>query len=245
MEEQLMLYLDGMLEPDQQAALEAQLAADAALKARWENLRLAREAVRQYGLRETVASVHQEMMPGLRRRHSSVRRIIRYSLAAAATLLLIVGGVLAWNFYQLSPERVYTSAYQPYEISNTRDGGAEPGQIESAFREANYEQVLNLSAAQPVLTTREQLLKGLACLELRQWADAVTVLSRTAKEAAKQQEPLLQQEAEYYRALALLRNGDIDFALDQFQQIYDNPSHAYHDKVSRRLLRRVRLLKWR
>lgn len=240
-----MLYLDGMLEPGQQAALEAQLDADPALKARWENLRLAREAVRQYGLRETVASIHRELQPGLRHGSSPMRRIIRYSLAAAATLLLIVGAVLGWNFYQLSPERVYRSAYQPYEISNTRDGGTAPGQIETAFRKADYAQVLKLSASQPELTTREQLLTGLACLELRQWAEAVTILSRTAGEAARRQESLLQQEAEYYRALALLRNGDIDFALEQLQQIYDNPAHAYHEKVNRKLLRRVRLLKWR
>jgi predicted negative regulator of RcsB-dependent stress response len=185
------------------------------------------------------------MMPGLRRRPSAVRRIIRYSLAVAATLLLVIGAWLGWNFYQLSPERVYRSAYQSYELSNTRDGGSTPTPLETAFRAKEFTQVVQLAEANQALSTKEQLLAGLAHLELHQWPEAVTRLTRTMQEAARQPEPLLQQEAEYYRALALLRNGDFDFALEQLQQIYDNPAHAYNDRVTRRLLRNVRLLKWR
>ena len=58
MSEKLILYLDGELSDSEKSNLEQQLAADKALQDELESLQSTRQAIKLYGLKQKVASVH-------------------------------------------------------------------------------------------------------------------------------------------------------------------------------------------
>ena len=55
----------------------------------------------------------------------------------------------------------------------------------------------------------------------------------------------LKDVAEYYLALAYLRDRDYDQAIELMNAIHDNSSHLYTKKFSRKYINRVKRLKWR
>ena len=52
----------------------------------------------------------------------NVRRIIRYAVPVAASLLLLFIIIEGYKFYTLSPEKLYDENYTPYEL-NAAQGG--------------------------------------------------------------------------------------------------------------------------
>ena len=82
-DDELMRYIDGEMTESEKIDFEKQLAADRSLKQAMDNLQLAKDAVRSYGLKEKVSGIHQEMMKELKtetpvKQISNVRRIDRY-----------------------------------------------------------------------------------------------------------------------------------------------------------------------
>jgi hypothetical protein len=73
------------------------------------------------------------------------RRIVHYSVAVAASILLIFVCIVGYNFYRLSPGRLFAENYTPYELTTTPDDSIE-SKIEKAYREKNYAEVIKLNA---------------------------------------------------------------------------------------------------
>src|SRR5438045_4334405 len=110
--ELLMRYLDGELDGQEKLDFEKALASNAALQQRLEDLQTARQALRIYGLKQQVRDIHQQMIdesrPGGNVRHmSSTRRIVRYSISIAASILLLAVGIVGYNFLTVSSEKLY------------------------------------------------------------------------------------------------------------------------------------------
>lgn len=245
MSEKLVAYLDGELQGAGREQLEQQLQTDAALQEQWQQLLLSREAVRQYGLREQVANVrasmNKEQAPV--RPISDARRIIRYVISVAASIVLVVLGVMGYNFYQLSPTKVFNEQYTRYEISTTRGGGLSSLPIERAYREKHYAEVI--ASANNSKDTLSLLLAGMAQLELKNYSAAARNYKQVIELNEKAGTRYLKDEAEYYLALAYLADKDYDLSLDQLQKIHADETHVYHVMVKRKLIRQVKLLKWR
>jgi hypothetical protein len=131
---------------------------------------LAREAVRQYGLRKRVAEVHREMMNELKtpvRTMTSSKKILRYSMSVAAGILLLVGAFMVYNFFTLSPDKVYSSRYQPFEISTVRSNAADDTLI-NAYRAKNYSEVLRIHSSGADSSISATFLAAMSNLELDQ-----------------------------------------------------------------------------
>ena len=97
MSEKLVLYLDGELAGVEKENLEQQLTADKVLQGQLDSLKSTREAVKLYGLQQKVSVIHHQMMKELQpriKKTGSAGKFFRYSIAVAAGLLLIIGGVL-------------------------------------------------------------------------------------------------------------------------------------------------------
>src|SRR5258706_11513819 len=79
----------------------------------------------------------------------AIRRIIRYSIAVAAAVVLIVAGIIGYNFYNLSSNKVFISNYHPYELSALRDGDStQVSPVEKAYREKDYKKAVELISQQ-------------------------------------------------------------------------------------------------
>lgn len=248
MNELLVQYLDGTLEGAEKESLEQQLAADAALREQFDSLQLTRESIRYYGLKEKVASIHQQMMEEIAPPVKSIRparRILRYVASVAASLLLLVGGYLAYTFYNLSSDKVFSANYQRYELATVRDGGATESAAEKAYRDGHYQEVLRLQQAAGQPSVKDVFLAGAAALELKDNAKAQAAFSQVLQMNKTAGTAVLNDDAEYYLALALVQGKEYDQALELMHKIKNDTGHTYREKITRKLLRQVRMLKWR
>jgi len=247
--ELLVQYLDGELSGSEKDDLEMQLKVDASLKAELESLQLAREAVGLYGLKQQVSAVHQQMMNELQApvvKINPARRIVRYSMAIAASVLLIFLSITAYIFFTLSPDKLFADNYHSFELSTTRGGNeAEPTAIEKAYREKNYKEVTDLTTKWSEPDIRDEFLAGISSLELNKSSEAIHFFNGVIKLNETRDKPIYKDETEYYLALSYLKNKDYDLALELMNKIHNDPDHLYHKKITNKLILRVKMLKWR
>ena len=174
-----------------------------------------------------------------------IKRIIRYSVAFVSGLTLLVLCYWAYIFYSLSPNNLFADNYIPYKVEKLDSITANKySDIEKAYRESNFTRVIDLNTAGP-LFPKDILLTGLAFLETGNLSRAISSFQVVLADADKTKSTILTDEAEYYLALAFLKNRDYDQAIELMIRIHDNPRHTHHEKFSRSYIRRVKMLKWR
>lgn len=241
-------HIDGILPAAEKEQLEKQLSADNRMKKEWENLLATTEAVRLYGLQQKVGTIHHEMMSEWQapvKTISPVRRIARYTLAVAAGVLLVVLGITGYNFYQLSADKIFTGNYSYYELSNTRGAGTEATTAEKAYAEKRYADVIKIYDSGNEAGQQTAFIAGVSALELDNSTRAIACFKEVIALNRQAGEKLLEDEAEYYLSLSYIRNGDYDYALELMKKIQEDPGHLYREKITDKLIRQVKLLKWR
>lgn len=249
MNELLVQYLDGELQGEEKQNLEQQLAADAALQQQFDSLQLTRESVRYYGLKEKVTGIHQEMMKEMNaapvKQIGGGRRTLRYALSIAASLLVLIGGYFAYQFFSLSSEKVYSANYQPYELNLTRGDNTTESSVNKAYRAGNYKEVVRIHATKEDTSAEAIFLSGAAAMQLNDNTKAIASFTELLEANKQVKIKLFNDEAEYYLALTYIHNRDYDYALDLLNKIKEDPAHTYNGKVTGKLIRQVKMLKWR
>lgn len=238
-DEALMKYLDGDMGPAEKAMFEGQVQQDTDLKQRLQSLRLAIASVQQYGTAEKVKTIHKEMVEALspvqqKGKLVSMQKAVRYSLAVAASIIVILVGVNLFTSYQLSSEKLYREAFVDFNASAVR-GNENVSAVTKLYREGNYRQVKQQVNAKN-LSQRDSLLVGLSYLKSNEIAPAADWFR-----AISLQNPF-KQDAEFYLSLALLKNKNYQEALQLMKQIYTNSGHIYHGQFSEDYINKVEKL---
>lgn len=229
-EELLMRYLDGEMEPSERADFETRLQNDASLKAQLENLQLAIASVKQYATAQKVQSIHIEMMQELssvRKEETKIvpmRKIIRYGLAIAASVIIILVGVNIFSSPSLSSEKLYNEAYVDFDASASRNSGATT-EITQLYQAHNYKSIAEKSNTAK-LSQQDSLLVGLSYLKLDQAPTAIQWLRSISTQN------VYRQDADFYTALAYVRNKNYNEAISLIQKIHSDPTHIYHGQFS-------------
>ncbi|MER3498447.1 MAG: hypothetical protein C4308_07330 [Chitinophagaceae bacterium] len=247
--ELLMRYIDSELSGAEKQAFEQQLTGNAELKKEYNSFLLAKQAVNSYGIQQQVATVHKTMMQEFKSSAKVVginsrRKIIRWTIAVAASVLLIFIGIQGYNFYQLSADKLFNEQYSGYELGTTRDS-QNLSLIETAYKSNNYQQVVNLVKKQENASAEDRFLQGLSYLQLNNLAEAIQSFNAVISINKGTNQGRYKDEAEYYLALSYLKNRDYDQAVALMKNIHNDPNHLYHKKFSDRFIRKVKMLKWR
>ncbi len=245
----LVRYLDGELSGVEKQNLEQELSQNTQMREELDSLRSVREAIRLYGLKQKLAGIHGEMMeemkPGLKTMQPARRKIIRYSIAVAASLVLLIGGYMIYNSMTLSPEKVFASNYNTYELVTVRDGNNAETNAEKAYREKNYNEVLRIHDAGEDHSPKGEFLCGAAALETKDLPKAIKCFNEVLDAGRQSGQPLLMDEAEYYLSLSYIRNKDYEEALVLLNTIENDAAHTYNTKVDEKLIRQVERLQSR
>ena len=169
-----------------------------------------------------------------------LQRVVRYGVPLIASVLLIFVCIEVYNFYRLTPTRLFNETYEAYDMT-TRIDTIETS-IGKAYREKKFTDVINLNA-NSVLSIKDIFLTGMAFLESNDLSRAISsyqvVLADVKTDSA------LKDAAEYYLALAYLKNNDYDQSIELMNVIRNNSTHLYTKKFSRKYIDRVKRLKWR
>ena len=239
MSEQLLRYLDGELSGPDKAEMEQRLSVDQGLREELENLKLTKQAVQSYGLQQHVARVRKEMKDTKLVSLTPVRRIIRYSLAAAASVLVVFLAVSVFRSASPSADKLFADNYQPYTIVTTR-GNDSRSMIEEAYKNKEYSRVARLTDTST--TIKNIFLSGVSHLELKHTAYAITRFEKVLALNKEKGTKTLADESEYYLALAYLRNRQYTDADKLLTRIHNDPSHLYHEKATADLIDRIKKL---
>lgn len=176
---------------------------------------------------------------------SKVRHIVRYTVTVAASILLIVVCIEGYNFYRLSPDRLFAENYTAYEPTTTSGENDSTGsKIEKAYRKKNYSEVININK-NSVLSVKDIFLTGMSYLETNDLSKAISSYQVVIADLKDDTTTILKDAAEYYLALAYLKDNDYDQAIELMNTIHDNSLHLYTKKFSLKYIRRVKRLKWR
>lgn len=249
MSEKLVQFLDGELTASEIEDIEKKLASDEELNREFGELKATREAVKMFGLHQKVAGIHTQMMKEMKSpviQMNPARRIIRYGIAVAASVVLIVAGIIGYNFYHLSSDRVFASNFHSYELATYRDSDSlQVSSVEVAYRNKEYKKAVEVYSEIDSKSVKEIFLAAMSFMELENNTKAIDEFKKVIEGNKTGKNELFKEEAEYYLALTYIRNRDYDFALDQLRSINENPGHLYHKRVTRKLMRQVKMLKWR
>ena len=174
-----------------------------------------------------------------------VRKVVRYSVAVTASVLLIIVCIVGFNFYRLSSDRLFAEKYSVYELMTTRnDKDSTESKIEKAYREKNYAEVIKLNA-NSVLSVKDIFLTAMSFLETNDPSRAISNFQVVIADVKDDKNSALKDATEYYMSLAYLKNNDYDQAIELMSTIHDNSSHLYSKKFSRKYINKIKRLKWR
>jgi hypothetical protein len=235
-------YLDGLLPAEERARFEQRLQTDARLRSRLESLRLAVNGLKQFGTTEKVKAIRKELGPELAAKRSArvvnFRSFVRYSIAAAASILVLFVAYKIFLDARLSRARLYNEAYVEYSLAPQRGGGAEQlSSIEREYQHQQYDSVVR-EPKTGVLSGRDSLLTGISFLKTKQPSPAIDWLKPLSQSSS-----LFADDAQFYLALAYLKNKDDKEAADLMKKIHNDPKQVYHDQFSDSYIRKVEELR--
>jgi hypothetical protein len=177
----------------------------------------------------------------LLKRYFPPDKIFRRVVAVFAILAFVFFVYKVWGFYNLSPRRVFNSNYSEYKLVDAKKDDSSA--VRQAYRTDDYKQVVLL--ARSSRNIEDNFLAGHAQLAMNNAAAAVTGFKKVIDMSYVAGGSVFKEEAEYDLILSYILNRDYDLALEQMTKVKGNPGHFYHDKMTDKLFRQVKLLKWR
>ncbi|VAW20301.1 hypothetical protein MNBD_BACTEROID01-1186 [hydrothermal vent metagenome] len=164
-------------------------------------------------------------------------------LAAAASVLLVIGLSAIVKFSTVSNEKLYDQYFETYPtfgisrsgVTDFMDQSLKQGLV--LFNEQNYEealgvfqQIINKDTKNPVV----HFYAGESYQNLKNYSQAITEY----KSVVEHNENLFVEQAEWYIGLCYIKKGDIDLATNQFNKIVSD--NGYYKQDAEALLRRLK-----
>jgi hypothetical protein len=244
--ELLIQYLDGELTGAQLEKIIDQLRDNAGLREELENLQLAREAMKSYGLKSKIRDIHKEMMPELKEIKTpgtgTVKMIFQTSLRIAAVLIVLLGASALYQYLTVTPDKLFAESFSPYQIHNLRDGSNQSA-LKSAYLKGEADSVILLFHAGNSLQPEDYLMAGITFLEINQPAKAIDIFDSMIQKNSISKTDLFEDDAEYYLAESYLQNNEPGKAASIFEKIQADHKHAYNSRVSRWFMLKLRALR--
>jgi hypothetical protein len=189
----------------------------------------AKRAIRKYAVLQQVNEIHknyasvaehqsvQELMAPVR--SISARKAIKWTMRIAASVTLLIGLYVAQYVAFYTPEKMYENNFSEYSLNNER-GASETAvnEMAEAFRKKEFSRVVNLYSQAGTKTNNEIISTNL-----------------------QMGSGYFQDEAEYYLAMALLKQDKKEEAKELLEKIHSNKEHTFNESVSSWMLFR---LKW-
>ena len=238
-DELLIRYLDGDITGEEKSAIEARLRTDGSLQTQLTNLQVAAQAIRHFGTTQQVAFAHAQMMHELKSqklKSVSISKALRYTMAVAASIIVLFIGVRFYLSAQLSPEKIYEESFVDFTVSGTRGGSVTISEIESSYRKKDYQAVTG-AVRSTRLYAKDSLLIGLSYLHTNRPEKAIGFFQTLAFSSND-----FQQDAEFYLSLSYVKNKMYEKAFPLMQKIVNNPAHLYHAQLTDGTLNKVKKL---
>ncbi len=245
----LIQYLDDELNAEEKLLVEKELLQNPGMQQELKSLKIAKDAVRDYGLKQRVAAIHAEMMSSnvvteKTKKTGVVRVIARRTMRIAASLLVIMLGFGVYQYTTVSSDKLFDENFQPYSLSVSRGAGT-AGAIESAYALKDYTKVISLFTALSAAAQKDIFFAGQAYLSNKNYVKAVECFNKVETLNIAENNNIFKDDAAYYLALSYLKNNQFSAAYPIFNSIHNNTSHMYNDKMTSSFMRKLKILSWK
>ncbi|HLZ87705.1 MAG TPA: tetratricopeptide repeat protein [Puia sp.] len=253
-------HLDESLRGRATATLEEIIGNDPEAEKEWNYLRLAVDAVRDAGLNQQVAAARAawkaefeaadsmapvKTMPSPQSGSTGkVRTLYRYTLRAAACILIITGSSALYKYVSVSSGSLYDRYYTTYTLGATR-GAGDTDPIVQAYDAKDWTTVRNLANTAKPRTNQTDFLAGMACLEQKQYDEAISHFEQIIAVNTHAGTSYYQDEAEYYLAISWLAHKNVNEAMPILEKILTDQHHQYHEKVMKMSFFDLRLAQYK
>jgi len=244
-------HLDESLRGKATASIEEIIGNDPEAEKEWNCLRLAVDAVKEAGLYQEVSAARTawKAEPGIAAKNTpvtraKVRSIYRYSIRAAAVILLITASTAIYKYLSVNSGSLYERYYSGYSLSTTR-GASDTDPVMEAYNAKDWTAVRRLATTATTRTNQTDFLAGMACLEQKQYDEAISHFEQIIAVNTHGGTDLYQDEAEYYLAISWLAHRNVNEAMPILEKIRADQHHKYHDKVEKMSFFDLRLAQYK
>jgi tetratricopeptide (TPR) repeat protein len=242
--ELLIQYIDGELQGKELDAVQRNIEENPAIREEMENLRLAREATRSYGLKTRIRSIHTEMMQELKEKANTkqgiTRMIFQYGIRVAAVLIVMIGLSAIYQYLTVTPEKLFIENFHAFELHETRSAAGSG--LEEAYKKENMQTVIGLFDQLKSPQAEDYFLAGNAFLSSHEPAKAIESFLALQQINKTANTHYFEEDEEYFLALSYLANLEPTKALPLFEKIHSDSNHPYHQKVSAWFVSKVKKL---
>ena len=255
-------HLDESLRGKATASIEEIIGNDPEAEKEWNSLRLAVDAVKEAGLYQEVSAVRAAWRAGqgigttnapaanaanatnTAPATAKIRTLYRYSIRAAAVILLITASTAIYKYLSVNSGSLYERYYSGYSLSTTR-GAADTDPVMEAYNAKDWGAVRQLAASVKTRTNQTDFLAGMACLEQKQYDEAISHFEQIIAVNTHAGTDLYQDEAEYYLAISWLAHRNVNEAMPILEKIRADQHHKYHEKVAKMSFFDLRLAQYK
>jgi hypothetical protein len=240
--ELLIRYLDGELKGAELESVKKNIESDPALQEELENLRLAKEAVTEFGMHEKIHSIHPEMMRELGENSKTkppvTRMIFQYSFRVAAVLIVLFGISSLYQYYTSTPEKLFNEKFHSFDLRVTRT--ASNSSLEDLYEKGDMTGLIDQFNHLKPRQATDFFLAANAYLNTHRPDSAITNFLSLQDLNQKNHTHYFEEDTEYFLALSYLANKEPAKALPLFESIHNNPGHPFHKAVSTWFLSRLK-----
>jgi hypothetical protein len=154
----------------------------------------------------------------------------RMAVRIAASMLLLAGAGILYKYVTTSPDELYLKQFSAYNLGTTR-GESGSDDIEQAYRNGNWKQVISLGDQRQVKSDKTFFLSGVAAMELKKFDMAIFDFTQILQLNKTRKDDYFGDEAEYYLALSYLASGNLSHALPVLEKIRSNKQHRFHKRA--------------
>lgn len=195
-------------------------------------------AVQQYNLVKQVQLVHQQFINTAKTttqlQEAKVIRMspVKMMMRIAAAVVLLLTSLTAVQYFTSTGSSFYHNLNEDYIVNNTRDGQQASAIIE-AYQSGNYKRTIELFEQINNPGNRELFITANSLMQLNNTTRSIELYLQILNNNRTVAQKFYQDEAEYYLAMAYLKNNETDKALPILTQIADDKNHTYHDKIDK------------
>ncbi len=222
-------YLKGLLPPNREERFRDRLNNEPELKAKFDELSPMLNALEEisfeYKIREIITKKVPDYEPVMQETNTPQKVVPLYKrmwvYVAAACVLVVVGGVV-WESNNLS--KISNSIeYQIDEGLGANENACPDPILLNLYRQKQYEKFVKLIENKSN-TNCENLYKGVSLLALNTNNKAIEVLKPLSLDSS---DTFIQENAQWYLALAYLKTNDRTMAIEQLRSIIKIKNHEY------------------
>jgi hypothetical protein len=240
----LLEYLDGALDSEERQKLEQEMKANPSLRERVSLLQFAVRSIKSKGYETAVKEIQHDFLKQRieNKKFTSIStpklenkvRPLQFWAGIAASVALL--GTLAYGVFlaQKDGNQLYEANYLSYEITVDRGVAARENQLESLYLKGDFKNMFQAIEGEPLgaFNSKELLLLGAAALELDQPSEALHYLQALDTTNARNETDNFQDEADFYIALAYLKQEAYADALRRIEKISEDDRHKYRSSFS-------------